>query len=563
MASPDERSATDAGSVEQALQPLVEELPPAAVRKILSHVCVDSMPGQTEGQAQRLDAVRSYLIGELNRRRPNRVQRLFMSLFEPVLVTDPVLLRAAGPVYGVFQRGDIAALFTHLREVALSPQVNEAEQFLTAQIQKTLIDDILRMEETASYLEKLRSAAVGYLADVVRNPAKLGKLVAAVNGIRGRAAAAQGGGSAQLAPFDRQNVVQVQVFLKHADLLCATASKVLDAWDAEVKRTAQPEAAAETVADMLAATRGDLERTAGSARAAALIPLVLVHQRQAHGIVPAYLARMTVSPEERTALATAVLGHLTGAARTFEDDFSRTLALAQRRATRDDASALPLPVVAHDDRAALEGLLDRVVRTAAVLRGLTGVAEVRQALAGHWAQLRQLFADLSDGVVLPRLEAQLARCAETPADHATVLWVCRLIGSWYRTMAETGETRQALEVWLEQLQTAVLEGLRGLLVRDDRVPAVAAMRFLVRLDDLLGTVDGCLLEHLSMASEVLPALLEQRLRAGEPLTPAETRLLKGVVAMARDEVKASRYWKPRVASRLVETADAAGLLEAQ
>jgi len=562
MTSTDSHTDIDPRSVEQALQPLVDELPVSAVRKILSHVSCESLPSETPEKSGRLQAVRGYLISELNRRRPNRVQRLFMSLFEPVLVTDWVLLSAAVPVYGVFQRLDIAALWSHLRQSGLAEQAVETEVYLNAQIDRFLIDDLLRMKETLAHQEKLRERTLDYLTSVAKKKSDQTHMLADINTIRQQSAAQNHGYSEKLAPFDRENFAQIRAYLAQSDALSVAVGGVVSAWDTYHKDDRAPDQGARAVIEPLSALAGELARGGVSERTITLLPLTLVHLRHAWPIVPIWIERQTVSPEARGRMASALLGHLSGSVHCLQRDFSLAFMYVRSSARPEDGAKEPLPILDERRRHDLEKLLERAVAAITTLRSLVGLDELRQTAGTQWQQLRRLMDAFAENRLLPRLRYRLCRpalAADTAtAEHETVIWACRLMMRWRMQLADSNEVVTAPEIWRNHLVVAVQEGLRELLCHEGRSTPLVAVRFLAQLDALLRTVDGQLIDHLSLASNNLPALLERRLRDEAPLTTGEAEIAKAVLAMARSEVSASRNWKPRVASRLLETAASVG-----
>lgn len=564
MASADKPTETDHQSVEQALQPLVDELPAASVRKILSHVTVDDTPDYSAGQQLRLNAVKGFLITELNRRRPNRVQRLFMSLFEPVLITDPVLLRAPVPVYGAFQRVDLAALWQHVRRSALSDLAAETEAYLNAQIERILIDDLLRMNEALAHLEKLRAKAVAYLDQVRQKKTELARVIADINAIRSQTIAAKDPSLQRPAPIDRETLLQILAYLHRADALGVATGTLLSAWDEAATRALPVEDACAAIVGTLAATRAELEQAAGaSQRALGLLPLVLVHQRHAWGIVPAWLGQARPAPEERAWLASALLGQMGGAGQSLKAALTAAFRLERppsEGAAGAEPGARPLPAVSSESQEHLDALLDRALAAATAARSLSALEEVRDAIARHWRFLRQLLDRLLEVAVRPRLRHCMTHPLETVEadDQETLVWVAAWVLSWHRRLAAAQDATPETKGWAGEIGAAAGEGLRTVLLNEGQIPPVPAVRFLAQLDSLLGAVEARLSDQLSLASENLPALVDRRLREPEPLTPAERALVLAVLAMARTEVKASRNWKPRVASQLLDTAAAAG-----
>lgn len=119
------------------------------------------------GSGSEADAVRRGIAGRLNHQRTDHDQRLFISMFETVLVRDPRML-GYNRLPGALHFHDLSALWAVLREAPLAGMARNAADWLASEADAAPIYELLVREAALNLRENMRVAAVAALRDILR-----------------------------------------------------------------------------------------------------------------------------------------------------------------------------------------------------------------------------------------------------------------------------------------------------------------------------------------------------------------------------------------------------------
>ena len=292
---------------------LLKRVPRNALRIVIDEI--DRMSGGDSAMGRRL---KSALIERFNQLRPHKARRLFTGLFEPMLVDDPVLVRAVDPVPGLLLRADAGGVWVALNQLAIPDLLLEVQARLDEMSQDTIVDQVLESAEALAMRERMRAAAATFLMSLPSRRRVMDSFLLAAN----RAALKEAKNrfpdlvqKSQITPLQLSFIADVlnhnQVVLQEIE----TFRKVIEKQprnDNEIYRQAKT---AVTTGKKLRTLCPDLPPDHPMLNLPVLL-LLNIHQR--FDVVTKFLSLLTASDgAEALAIGRTVTGHLVGACRTI------------------------------------------------------------------------------------------------------------------------------------------------------------------------------------------------------------------------------------------------------
>lgn len=551
-------------ALRQQLSQLLNALPAPAVHGIMREIDGVDPGKRSNGSLHRLKVVRTTLIEELNRRRPHRAQRLFMTLFEPLLVTDAVLFLAYRPIPGVFQRFDVKILWQSLTRQAFPALVDKTQALLDEHCQTMLVEEALQREDALALREEMREAACTYLDRICANNAETANLTSVLNKARGEAIAAEFPEVDRLVPLDRGYLSYVRDYLQGKAAVAPRVEKALQAFRGDPRTRNDSDKRSKALEDAVTEAQKEISAAGGNPRIGNLIPLSFLHLKQAYNLTATYILREVGTLDERDALADALMGHFTAVTKALQVRIKTALGVTDQHLARkrkpDDPPPPERVVIAMNDKESLEALLDRAsrathgVRTSKLLEHET----IGRVFHFHWRELTQFLSMLVSRVLGARIKASLAAAHEPSDDHDDVIWLSRFIWRWHETARDLEEDSMFFDQW----QTQVIGDVKAALdeaMRSQFMDAVGVrMGYLMRLDAMAMCVGSRVTRVISVTSDNFVHLMQQRLEAGGELSKDERFIIREAVQLAREELHKSKNWQQPNLARLVELAEANG-----
>jgi hypothetical protein len=123
------------------------------------------------GDSERVQYLRRLLAQQLNGPRKDHAQRLFLNLWEPLLVRDPYLLLAGRRMPGMLHIADLGAFWFALREMEFKEFIFRAQSWLEKQAQDMPIDEVMLADTARSLQRTLREEAIGLVEGLLAHDA--------------------------------------------------------------------------------------------------------------------------------------------------------------------------------------------------------------------------------------------------------------------------------------------------------------------------------------------------------------------------------------------------------
>jgi len=552
-------------ALREQLSQLLTALPAPAVHGIMREIDGAEQTQRTNGSRHRLKVVRTSLIEELNRRRPHRAQRLFMTLFEPLLVTDPVLFLAYRPVPGVFQRFDVKFVYQSLSRKAFPEIAQRAQIFLDDRARSMLVEEALGLKEAMGILEEMRAAACQYLDGVCANSSELAALTSAINKARGEAISGDFPEIDRLVPLDRGYIAYINDYLHSRDSVADRTDKALQAFRADARSRADAEKRAKAMQDSVEQMQQEIAAAGGNARLGNLIPLSLLHLKQAYNLTAAYILREVGTLDERDSLADALMGHFTAVTKALQVRMKLALGVRDEHLARKRKPDDPAPpdriVISKADKERLEQLLERASRSTHGVRTSKLLAHetIGRVFHFHWRELTQFLSMLVSRVLGARIKTALVAVHEPSDDHDDVIWLCKFIWRWHETARDLEEDSMFFDQWQQQMIGDVKAALDEAMRSQFMDSVEARMGYLMRLDAMSACVGARVTRVISVTSDNFVQLMQQRLQSERELDKDERYIIREAVQLARDELHKSKNWQQPNLARLVELAEARGI----
>ncbi len=548
-------------SLRQRVMALVAPLPAPKVRDLLRQVSRLAFPGH----ASRAEIVKRTVIEYLNRRRPQRARRLFTELFEPILVGDPLFLRARRVIPGMVQRVDVAGLWAALDHTEFAKTADMVQHRLDEMAETEVLDDVFHEPETEILRQCLCQRAVEVIGRCLGDHRKQLAFLEAIN-LRRLSEAREGAlHTTLIAPVEASFLRFVVEYLA-ATALCGpilkehliAASHDHDALPLSGRDGSVEGDDAERVASQLRrgvqAFRDTVVTPQARSELVLLVPLTALNVGRQYRAVGLYLRQNGFRDDgDDVFVIEAMMTHFAACCANLSAILGGTLKFDTR---------LPGALIRFTarEKAELEQTMDCLfhVMPALGLAGFLGNSVTGPIFAHLWQDLGRFLSERLVPVVMRRLAVIMTQRADAAPDYKEVVWLLRLIWGWHLFARTQDQAFGAFDAWLDQVRED-LEASVGKAVRMEAGEAVAG-RFdhLLRLNEIALVFNLRLAQYLSVSSRNVVDMMAYGLGQRAGMSPDERLLVVDYLDLVRAEVSRSRHWKSPELTDLLKVAAARG-----
>jgi len=551
----DEKTPRDAGVPdeewrERAAQ-FARRLPRHAIGAVINEVETSEI-----AERPRARAFRSVLVEHFNRMRPLKARRLFTSLFEPLLVDDPVLLRSRDPIPGLIQRVDVGGVWAALTRGALRQLADDVQRELDSMSRDTLIDRVFATPPASTMRAAMGRETVKYINVLLRDKAALQAFLSHAEREAFRAA-------------QRTTPCLTWKWRVDADLLRLMVAVIkggapmmneLSALRRDLRDAPRPggwndtEAAArlvEEASDALASLMPQADPKAPERRLAELCAL---HVKRRYDVTLRVIRDTSgISVSDEHPLHFAAFAHFSASCHTITDTL--------RAVFPSDASRLGAPIsLTRPVREILRTAFERFQATLTLIGG-AGLLSVRSI----GQRFRPLLAEISttmDTRVIPvcidRARAALNARDEDTTDLNDMIWTLVFLFEWSAVLAGAGYAVTELDT----LRTAVLqdaeEAHTAAIRLDSGDDPARRMAHIVRINRVLAGLGESAARWANPMSAGMQAIVRKHLNPGRINTPDEEYVVESFINAVRCELAKSKHWRSAELADIVEMYETRG-----
>ena len=471
--------------------------------------------------------------------RPRRAQRLFMSLVEPLLIHDPVLIALAGVVPGVLVHTDVAAMWTVLSEVAFPEILEEAKARLDDMARHVPVETMMHSPEALALRERMREASVKYLRTAQIDRRQMANLLAKVNPLAVESIQTFIAARDERVRIGSSFINQFTDTLQSAPLVVGAIEEIMGRLGAE---PAGEES--ELLIAKLADTEVDLSNSikyisgVEPDQIAAFPALAVLNRGQRFSFISRYIKyAWGAKLPSRPVLIIALMGHIASCCRVLAH------ALGDRLATGHLESSNKLHIPEALRRNA-DMAMERLWRVLEVVRSANIINERgrRQELQ---RSLNEVFA-LFGGQVIALLDERVRsymddRKGDGVEEDGDVVWLLHFLCTWSRQMVNTG-------LVVENYDTLQRNLTRHARHAYDAAIAVAAgdtpqdrLAHLVRIESVMQCLGENLVGHFSVLSQNLQKIMLWAIDKPD-FSRQEFAMVSAYVNLVKAEAKKSKQW---------------------
>lgn len=535
----------DDGIREKAMQ-IVRQMPRYAIGAVLSEV------ESTAANPARARALRSILIDHFNRLRPLKARRLFTICFEPLLIDDPVLLRAHNSVPGLFQRADVGGVWTALTRGPLQNLTNDVQKKLDDVAKDTLIERYYSTPAATAMRATMAREAAAHLDALPRHRKAFEEFLAIANREAMREAQRTTPCLWRKAPIDADMIALFIEILREGDpvRLC-----LQDLRTSLGKAPAGPGVSLDSQVSAVMDACHDIAHYAperGAGDPVAWLPALLalnVHRRYdiTLQVIRDYAGSATGDSHP---LHWAAFCHFAASCNTIMDTLGAVF-------TRDVARTGQPIGMTRPIRALLRDAVKRFGLTLGLL-GSGGLLAVR-TIGPRLQPLLTETARTLDNAVIPvvsdRAHAALSAREGAVADHEDVIWVLGFLSDWNRELDTAGYATPEMDALRHTIMRDAEDAHAQALKLDNGEDPRRRMDHLVRINAVVGALGATIDDWANPMSQGMQTILRHHLRPGRLYAPEVEAILEGYVRAIRRELARSRHWQSAELTELVALYD--------
>ncbi len=544
----------------QRVMALVAPLPARKVYDLLRQVGRLAFPGQTN----RLEIVKLTVVEYLNRRRPQRARRLFTELFEPILVGDPVLLRAKRMIPGMLQRVDAAGLWGALGRTAFAKTADTVQRRLDEMAETEVLEDVFHEPEVQTLRQHLREQAVEIITKYLKDRRQLPEFLESINRRRLSEAREQVLYLDAVAPVDPHFLQFVIEYLSAGDACISVLNECFLNEHSGVQF-----AAVEPGAD----TESEAERVAAKLHRAARVlhESVVTPQTRSELGQLAPLAALNVGRQYR---AVALYVRESGFQGAADDVFVVEALMAHFAACCAAVSTMFMSVLKLDTRlpgasirftarevAELEEAMRRLARMipALITAGLLENRVTEPVYRQIWQELARFIAERLLPVLMQRLTVAMVQRTGLSVDHKDVVWLLRLIWDWHQMGRSHDQAFGVFDKWREHLQVDMELAVTKAVRFEDGEALAERLDHLLRLNEIAMVFNLRIAHYLSVSSQNVARMMTYSLDQHLEMPVDERELVVDYLGLVRAEIARSRNWRSAELADLLRLAEARGL----
>lgn len=529
-------------ALREKIDTLVAKLPAGLVYALLSEI--EQMDTRAPDKVR---MVRGYVIDYLNRQRPNRARRLFTSLFEAFLIDDEALYHAGQTIPYAVQRADVGALWDALSHEAFPLLAVQSQETLDLMTRGELLDRVMQSSAARELREQMRAATVAYIDKAFANRKVLEAFLAEMTRNRTRRSKLLSAHINRSPPFAAETLHGLRVILEMAADDADDVAQRLAAIPTAPPRDAEQ---ADAIADDIGDAAGTMALTGPGEAVAALFETSTLNVRNAYAPVGRLLNRRETATLRTDPLAVCLTGHFIGVARAFTAVVMGVLRLNDRT-----AGAMIRP--SARDRNRLDGLLTRLEQVVQAV-GVSGLRDdklTEPQFQMAWEAASKMVNTRVAAVALERASLAGAARKQPAQDHGDVLWLVGLVRRWRDVSTAFGLDAFDLVKWRETLLDEMRACTDKAMRFEEGESLDERMEHLLRIDAVCAVFTQPICGWIPASSHNMNKLIVHRLNNAPTVGRAEQRLIEGVLAQVREELKRSRYWKSNDLVEMLELAD--------
>ncbi|CAK0769497.1 putative DUF1631 domain-containing protein [uncultured Gammaproteobacteria bacterium] len=522
---------------------LVSRLPASHVHDLLNMLGMDG-----SAESEKMVLVKLTFIEHLNNLRPHRAQRLFTDLFNPFLISDPVLYRAWSFVPGAVQRIDISGLWLSLSRVAFPELTVWVQQTLDRMVASTLLDEVLRSPEAAGLQERMRLAAISYLTDLRRNRNTATSFLTQVNRTRLAEAKKKTMYLERMHELDAKHLEQAREIL----VQYKTGQPHLLAGLSQLPKIENNEFGTEKTSDQILNLVDDLRTIVEAADPNShyhmMIPLTLINANQYYEPVALFIRHS--STDEKQPVEDGIVEHFGACCAAVMDTLTGILKLNDR----SEGAAIKIITREKSD---LEGILDRKGRIMHAMM-LSGILENRRTepmFRYYWEGFGKFLSTRVVAVLTQRITVALMARTTPVFDHQDLIWMTQFIYTWHKMAHRFGKAMSYFERWRDYM----LEDIRLALDKAMKIEPGDDLdeRFahLLRLQEFMNIFERSIVPLIPVTSQNVATVIKHKLTYEPTLGPELTNFISQFLAMVRVEVGKSKNWRSPELAQLIELAE--------
>jgi hypothetical protein len=519
---------------------LVPRLPGPSVRDLM--VDLD----EKHGRGERGRAIRRIIMDELNRRRPNRAQRLFTSLLEPVLVEDPILVRTPTLMPGLLTRIDVAVIWAHLRHSVLAELAKEAQARLDELCREEAIERVLMAPVALDVRNRMRLAAVNYHEATLRNRKGLDLVLEPLNAAALKLAKERFPTLTEKTKMEAPFLRFVADMLANHEVVISSVDQGVARYGHKVLTTEQLDAqieGIEAIQTEIAVALPDLLGSRG-AFMRGLPTYTILNKLERYDLGGRLIRTHPESPPPEVALALDVmLGHFGAAGRTVAEYLT---------AATDRAASQPGRTL--DVAAPVRAILDEALRRfSIILRELAdvGVFGERGLEARYRYAMSAASNVISGPVIVLAVERTRATANERDAptvDFDAVCWLLNFIWRWSQELISLGFAADELVDFQRTIRREIHYAFTQSIRYEPEDEKGPRLSHLVRLEKMMNAMEASVSEWFSALSHQLQRLMIWGL--DRPVIRAdELQVINAYISLVQDQVAKARHF---VAPELAE-----------
>jgi hypothetical protein len=522
---------------------LMPRLPGAAVRDLMNDL------EEKHGRGERGQAIRRIIVDELNRRRPNRAQRLFTSLVEPLLVDDEIMIRAPGFVPGLLTRLDVGVMWDYLRKAALADLARDAQSRLDEICRTDPIERALMSPTALELRNRMRLAAVTHLDVTLRNRRGLDDVIEPLSATAFKVAKAKYPTLVEKHKLEAPFLRFFSDLLTNHEIVVSTVDEAVARYGHRAMQSGQLDEQFDGIQSMQSEIGLALVDLLGSrgAMMKGLPSYTLINRLERYDFGGRVVRAFPESPPAEVALTLDVmLCHFGAACRTVAEHLTAATTVGQGE------------MVAHlliPD--AIRSILDEALkRFAAILRELADVGVFGER--GLEARYRYAMTAASNVIVGPVMHLAIDRTRAVANDRLStapdidgVCWLLNFTFRWSQELISLGFAADDLVEFQRTLRREIHNGFTGAIRFEPEEEKGPRLRHLVRLERLMNAMEGSIAEWFTALSQQLQKVMIWGI--DRPLIRNdELQVINAYISLVQDQMTKARHF---VAPELAEVID--------
>jgi len=513
----------------------------------------DVIDNSVDRDKKKSRVIRQALIDHLNHSRPHRARRLFTSLFEPLLITDPVLLRSPKCVPGAIQRLDAGCLWSALARHAFGDLADDVQRRLDDMAKDMLLEQVLSSETANHLLDILRDRAVAFIDQLRTNEVTLNRFLNMLNRLRNQDIQEKYPNILQVHELERNFidfVYDAMVLGRQGRYLF---TKALPTLGEDGKSGADLHRRAGALASYVEELRRTHPQAARRETCLHILPLAVINVRRAYQVAAGF-AQARGQGDMGVQIGLALMAHFAACINEITAIFANVLAQGTRMAT-------PPILLSTVERAELDAALPRLGEAAQSVRRcgiLANNPRHDKTFASQWLGLSRIMIENVAEAVTARLGDAVAARVTVSVDHEDVMWLINFILRWRETARLCEQEPLFYTQWRTQVEEIFQNGVNAALRFDEYEDLGERLDHLMRIDQLCHLYGLTVSKFISLTSHNVCLVVLHRLQRQDPIPENERRFLRDFVTRIDRELKSSPSWRVPLhldIQRVAETVD--------